>query len=401
MRLSGSALILAATDLSSFFECERKTVLELAVIGGSLERPGQNELERKLLEQRGIAHERRVLDAYRGQGLRVAMLSPRPRSSIADLELAARDTEAAMTEGADVISQGVLFDGSWLGRPDFLVRRQGRSRFGTYFYEVVDAKLARHARAAAILQLCTYTDQLARIQDFEPDHFAIVPGNEDLTPLRLRAADFMAFYRMARRSLEACARTNAPQEPYPEPVEHCEVCLWWKQCEQRRRQDDHLSLVAGITRRQRDRLALAGVKRVAELGALSATASVNGISDDTLDRIREQAALQVQGRTGGEPVYRLMLEFDSGQGLESLPRPTPGDLFLDLEGDPLVRGEGLEYLFGILELGEPSDDFFGRTSPGAPRYRAFWATNPREEKRAFESVVDYFSLKRHPMAKRA
>ena len=34
------------------------------------------------------------------------------------------------------------------------------------------------------------------------------------------------------------------------------------------------------------------------------------------------------------------------RGLAALPEPSPGDLFLDLEGDPYVDG-GLEYLFGV------------------------------------------------------
>lgn len=60
--------------------------------------------------------------------------------------------------------------------------------------------------------------------------------------------------------------------------------------------EDHLSLVAGISRRQRDRLASSGVTRATELGLLSPTLTVNGISAESLKRIRDQAALQVQGR---------------------------------------------------------------------------------------------------------
>jgi len=38
----GSGLSLSATDLSGFNECEYKTVLELAVAVGQLDRPGEN-----------------------------------------------------------------------------------------------------------------------------------------------------------------------------------------------------------------------------------------------------------------------------------------------------------------------------------------------------------------------
>ena len=39
-----------------------------------------------------------------------------------------------------------------------------------------------------------------------------------------------------------------PPETYPEPVDHCALCDWKQGCADRRRADDHLSLVAGITR---------------------------------------------------------------------------------------------------------------------------------------------------------
>ncbi len=388
MRFSDSNLILAATDLSGFAACEHKTLLDLAVAEGALGRPGQNELERRLLEQRGVEHEKRVLEHYRASGQRVVTISQRPRSSESELADAARETEAEMQAGADVIYQGHLFDGIWLGRPDFLVKRAGRSRFGEHFYEVVDAKLSRHAKASAVLQLCSYTDLLSQLQEREPEHFWLVPGRDDATPVPLRAADYMAFYRQLKRSLEEYTRNEERVDPCPDPVEHCDVCLWWQRCEQRRRAEDHLSLVAGISRRQRDRLALVNVKRVTELGALSPGTRVEGISAESLKRVREQAALQVQGRERQEPLYRLLVDFEPGMGLESLPLPKPGDLFLDLEGDPFVRGDGLEYLFGLLELGEPSRDFDLREVAGKPRYRAHWATNPAEEKRAFEIVID-------------
>src|SRR5262245_54794271 len=62
-------LPLSATELSGFFECEHSTWLNLSVLRGERERPGQNELERWMLEYRGRAHEARLLAWYREQGL--------------------------------------------------------------------------------------------------------------------------------------------------------------------------------------------------------------------------------------------------------------------------------------------------------------------------------------------
>lgn len=383
---NGSELTLSATDLSGFSECEHKTVLELQVALGQLERPGVNEIERQMLEKRGFEHEARVLEHLRAAHADVVQIAfgfgHEPRAE------GARATESAMARGADVIAQGVLLGERWFGRPDFLLKVLQPSRFGAYGYVVVDAKLAVETKARAVLQLCAYTELLAHLQGAEPEHFFIAPGGLDVKLVELRSADYLSYYRLTKRRFEEFVAEGAARSVYPEPVEHCGVCSWWKRCEERRRSDDHLSLVAGISARQRDRLSSVRVQRVTELGELDPERPVPGIAKESLERVREQARIQVAGRSSPKPLYELLLDVEPEFGLDRLPLPKPGDLFLDLEGDPFVKGSGLEYLFGLLELGEIEDDFVPRAAPGAPRYHAFWSKTRAEEKRAFEAVID-------------
>jgi len=379
-----------ATDLSNFLECEHRTVLDRLARAGKLERPGQTEIERELLKLRGEVHEEAVLAHYRALNLKVTVIERAGDPVLATL--------AAMERGDDVIYQGSLKNGQWLGRPDFLVKRvSGSETHWPHHYEVADAKLAREAKAAAVLQVCAYTEHLAEIQGYTPELLYIVPGAES-APIALRVADYMAYYRTVRRRFEAFVAVDAPAT-YPEPVEHCAVCPWWKRCETQRRKDDHLSLVANITRRQRDRLVEAQVSTVQALAGLPLDSEIEGL--ETLGRLREQAALQVAQRVSGQMKYRLLGDADRTPqrlppgaspklvGLEALPVPTPGDLFLDLEGDAFLEGGGLEYLFGLLELGQPNDDpFTSREAPGEPRYLPLWAKSGNEEKQAFEAVID-------------
>jgi uncharacterized protein len=67
-----------------------------------------------------------------------------------------------------------------------------------------------------------------------------------------------------------------------------------------------------------------------------------------------------------------------GKGLCSLPTPSPGDIFLDFEGDQFTFEGGLEYLFGVLTLANAEGEFV---------YEPTWAMNPAEEKRAFEQFI--------------
>ncbi len=386
-----TSLPLSATELSGFSECSHHTWLNLAVARRERERPGENEIERLLLERRGRAHELQILAHYRAAGLSVRELSPAPARDVEARARAAEETLRAMREGAEVIYQATLVAGEWTGRPDFLIKVPGASGLGEHHYEVVDAKLARHAQARALIQLCVYTEQLALLQGVTPEHFWIAVGggtpDASAAPLCLRSADYLAYHRSVRGRFERFIQEESGVEPYPEPVEHCDICRWWKVCETRRRADDHLSLVAGISRRQRDRLSLAGVCTTEGLAALAAEARIGGIDALPLARIRSQARLQVEARRTGQGRYELLFDTDPGSGLERLPQPTPGDLFLDLEGDAFAFGTGLEYLFGWVELGEPSGGWSRRDRPGEPRYHARWARTPSEEKVAFEALM--------------
>jgi predicted RecB family nuclease len=377
---------LSATDLSVHSDCEHRSVLELGVILGELKRPGRNVIQETLLDERGREHEKRVFayleDAH---GKAVTIRSGPGRAS---LEQAAAETAGAMRAGAPLVYQAVLLDGSWLGRPDFLVRTAAPDPRGAFSYEVIDAKLSRELRVRAVLQLAVYSAQLETVQGVAPERFGIAPMDETLRVEWLRTADYAAYYRRVRAEFEAFLANDARKIPYPEPVEHCDVCPWWKRCDTRRRDDDHLSLVAGITRRQRSRLEESQVTRVVELGELGAQRKVDGLRTETLARLGEQARLQVASRKASRTLYELLPDTEDGTGLETLPERSPGDVFLDLEGDPHLKGRGLEYLFGLLELDEEDDYFGGPPRKGPPVYRSFWASNPAEERLAFEQAVD-------------
>jgi uncharacterized protein len=68
------------------------------------------------------------------------------------------------------------------------------------------------------------------------------------------------------------------------------------------------------------------------------------------------------------------------QGLAALPAPSPGDLFFDIEGDPWVGADGIEYLFGVVEAPSPDGS--------QPPYTGFWGHDVAGERRAFEQLVD-------------
>ena len=279
------------------------------------------------------------------------------------------------------------------------------SALGDYSYEVTDTKLAHEVRASALLQLCTYADLLGRIQGVMPGHVEVALGGSDARVERHRVADYAAFYRALKTRFEGQVAAGVgvypPPSSYPDPVEHCDVCRWWVICNARRRADDHLSFVAGITRNQRRLLPGAGVTTLQQLGAWQLPVPrVKGSSRESLTRVREQARIQVQGNAAGHLLSELLApeQTDDGalvadRGLATLPMPSPGDLFLDFEGDPFALDDGLEYLVGLLEPGadlihaQPTLGLL-EEERGEPTYIVRWAFDRSEEKAAFEWLID-------------
>lgn len=130
-----------------------------------------------------------------------------------------------------------------------------------------------------------------------------------------------AFHRFVRCRFEAAVAAGV-EGTYPNPVAHCAVCRWDEACTARRRDEDHLSLVAGMRGDQIKKLVAVGVTTVQTLGELPAGTPDVRIGAATLERLRGQARLQVAQRRSGEPSYELLLPTEPDRGLcaEDLPR---------------------------------------------------------------------------------
>ena len=384
--LDGSP-VFSASDLSGFLACGHLLGLDRRAAAGELAKPPD---PASLSALYGDRHEAAYLARLRAAGLAVAELDRPDLRSTGSLADAQARTAAALGGGYDVVYQGTFFDGTWLGHPDFLVRVDGPSALGPFRYDVVDTKLARHARATALLQVALYGQLLAPLQGADPDQLVLALG--DGTEARFEYAAVAAYLRATTARFVA-ALDQPP--PYPYPVDHCADCRWDPVCSDRRRADDHLSLVAGIRRQQVDRLERIGVTTVADLadlvdlttGPVPPPAGL-AIAAGPFRRLQRQAAEQVASRTVGVLAYALLPAADGSaagkQGLAALPDPDDGDLFFDLEGFPYTDDGGLEYLFGWVDV--------------AGTFHHRFADDLAGERRAFEQFMDQLADRRrsHP-----
>ncbi len=422
MKLVGTTLVLAATDLSNFLACRRKIALELSVARGGREKPELDDPLLDILRERGAEHEARFVEAERVKGFDIVDVSKIPGVEKPTREQRVAATLHAMRTGAPRIVQAALVssDGQWFGYADVLRRVEKPGRLGpdgaatAWSYEAIDAKLAQETRAATMLQLSLYSALLADVQGIAPEFFYVVtPVREE----RYRVSDFGAYFRLMQRGLSAfihelstgasadrgpaagaAAANTTADLPYPEPVVHCDICNWRLECLRQLREDDHLSFVANCSRAQRTELATHNITTLAALGrdGLPAPFKPKRGSAPTYERLQHQARLQLHRRDTGQLKHEC-LPVDPGFGLGALPEPRPGDLFLDLEGDPFGRpgagpatGEGQrEYLFGLGQIvSGPLAPPRGPLAPGFTiSYTARWAFTDTEERAAFEQTM--------------
>lgn len=378
MRLNEHSLVLSATDLAQFLYCRHATALDMAAAFGARARPHWEDPLREILWQRGRDHERRYVDSLRLPGKVVVDLI-----GVRDYEDAVERTVDALRNGADVVAQAALANGRWFGRPDVLQRVEKPSSLGSWSYEVADTKLACETAAGTILQLSVYSELLRGVQDIPPEHFYVVTPDPECPVRSYRTTDFAAYVRLILGQMEAAVEGHdynaLAAASYPEPVDHCEVCAWSAACSAKRHTDDDLSIVAGITALQRRELKSRDVPTLTALAHLQVPLPFKPRrgSVEAYLRAHEQARVQLESRGKDRPLVKLRT-VEQSLGLTRLPQPSPGDVFLDLEGDAFVREGGREYLFGVVTL-----DHAGR-----PVYRGFWAFTDAEERAAFEAVVD-------------
>ena len=97
-----------------------------------------------------------------------------------------------------------------------------------------------------------------------PEYMHVVPPGDGFRSEPYRVSDYAAYYRYVKSRLENAVENNgSATETYPEPTPHCSICRWWAECDGQRRKDDHLSLVAGISRLQQKQLNAWDVNAVA------------------------------------------------------------------------------------------------------------------------------------------
>lgn len=367
MQIYGDTKLFSPSDLINYLGCPHATFLDLKNLDHPVTFPPDDD-HMQLLQEKGLEHEQAYLDQLRAKGKTVIDITGEE-----DIAEKAELTRKALAQGPDVVFQGAFLEGNWQGYSDFLVKVDKPSLLGNYSYEVADTKLSRSAKPKHLIQMCIYSDILHREQGVAPEDMHVFLGSNETASVRVDSV--FHYFEFARHSFLQFV-DDPPEQSEGAPCNHCSLCRWASTCETQWEAEDHLSLVAGLSRSQAVILRESGVTDLKMLAEMPVSKEIPGIQSETLTRLRDQARLQAAERETGERNFEI-LQSQPGKGLSRLPQPSEGDMFFDMEGDPLFE-DGLEYLFGIITV----DD-------GVQNFHTFWAHDRDEEKRAFQNAMDF------------
>jgi predicted RecB family nuclease len=197
-----SRLLLSATDLVNFHECEHLSALDRAALDDESLKAQRTKPDdqAELFFRKGREFEASYLEELKrlhpGAGEVVEIAEP-----FKDPGKAAAETVAAMRAGASIIYQSTFVDGDLLGHADFLRKVDRHSALGNHGYEVIDTKLGRHAKASYVLQLAFYSDLLASVQQAEPHEMHVVLGERKSVPFKV--SEYNRYFRRLLQRFKA------------------------------------------------------------------------------------------------------------------------------------------------------------------------------------------------------
>lgn len=392
VKLHDGQFLLSPTDITAASGCEYGWLaLKVDPALGRRPRPTDEDDFLERVSRLGDAHEARVLEDFKARlgADRVAELDRADGWNPAAISAGVERAVAALRSDADVVFQALLHDGTFGGYADFLVRQEdGR-------WQVVDTKLARHARVTALLQIAAYADLLDGLGVPRAGVGMLWLGDDAQVTADLD--EIIPVYRRRRARLEALLAEHVDSgEPVAWGREDLSICGQCEACQAAIAETGDVLQIAGATRLQRGRARAAGITTVAEFAASEEPPA--GMSRRTWEGLRTQARMQLEpAREDGRPPFEIV----DRTAVDLLPAPDEGDIFFDFEGDPLWsapngRMEGLEYLFGWVAPvpGKPT----GETAFGEFGFTPLWAHTRAEEKAALERFAEYVEARRaeHP-----
>jgi len=276
-----------------------------------------------------------------------------------DLEEAYLATLELMRQGKNIY-HGVLMTEDWVGMPDLLEARPGKSKLGDWQYVVYDVQRNLDLRDEQKFPLVFYSLILENIQGVRPrEAYVIDPQGGERSFV---VDDFVTRFHATREEIE---RILAGEKPPPFIKSSCKRTPWYSLCLEGAEGCNDVSLVYRLSQADQRRLYTVNIRTVADLANADGDELRMLFEDWPYDKI---VRLQNQARVliSGEPLVLRKIAMPAVRH----------EIFLDIEADPT---RDVEYLIGML---------MRDTTTGKTTYDHVIAEKPEEEGDAWRKFLD-------------
>lgn len=314
----------------NFQRCRRRAFLDR--FGDETQRDPPTDYVLKL-RQDSFDHRHKVL---------AASSSSAPSIERGNWEAAAAATLTLMQQGVDRITKGVLLlpiesEITLVSCPDVLVRRSGSSIFGDWQYDAIDIRLGKRPKLDYQITAAFHAFVLASVQQAWPAARLILRQRGEY---RVNLENLLP--RM-EEALQACIEMLVTQSE-PEVFianNRCDLCPWLTHCYGIAQQQQHLSLLPGVTPSryvQLQALELLTVEALA-IARPKQLEMLPGFGSHVADRLIRQAQAQLQNRAlpAAALTEALLTPAELPTGVI--------ELYYDIESAP---DHNLAYLHGVL-----------------------------------------------------
>ncbi|MGK7924332.1 MAG: TM0106 family RecB-like putative nuclease [Spirulina sp.] len=297
-----------------------------------------------------------------------------PQFHKGDWQEGAEQTRILMAEGVELIYRGVLlvernalplqsredttqsYSIDYLAKPTFLIKHPGTSIWGNWRYVPVNVKLGKRPKPEYKTIAAFHAYLLARVQGILPPHAELI-----LRGKKQYFVDLDSWIPRMVEVLQTCIQMLADRAE-PEVFisrQRCSLCHWHQYCHAIAREQNHLSLVPGVTPNRYEALQILHINTLDALAALDPQVAPELLDPKIASQLRQQARSLLENR----PFLRPISARSSRQPFPS----APVELYFDLEAQPDCN---VDYLFGVLCVNHQTQ---------TEKFYGFLAEAPEEE----------------------
>jgi predicted RecB family nuclease len=276
---------------------------------------------------------------------------------------AEQQTLEYMKAGEDLIYQGVISytedDIKFKGRPDFLKKVDGESKFGSYHYIPIEIKNSTKCDKAEYKnQLMLYAIILGKIQQYAPKIGRFINrksediecdlSDKQLTKTNVTLAEIINILRGVEPSFSISSESkNSP---------------WFNVMLEDAKAKSDIALIYKVPSAALKSLREAGINTLADIAQcdIEALPKIKGAGIDTLRRAQAQSKSLISNE-----IIKLATPVFSD---------SETTIYFDIEGDPFL---GIEYLFGFLISKKNQESVF----------KYFIAENPADEEKMWKEFI--------------